>query len=125
MWKVGLIGVVAAFLAMPLKRLKPEFAAMTGLCAGLIIFIFTMAKLSYAINFIKEIVSRLPIANAYLIQLLKMLGVSYASDFSANLCRDCGYQSIAGQIELFAKISIVILSIPGIELFIEVLEKFI
>lgn len=62
---------------------------------------------------------------SYFFQLLKMLGIAYVSEFAANICRDAGQQSIAGMIELFAKISIVVLSIPGLVFLIETLEKFI
>ena len=54
-----------------------------------------------------------------------MLGVAYIAEFSSSICRDAGQQSIAGMVELFAKISIVTLSIPGLVFLVETLEQFV
>ncbi len=125
MWKIGIIGIGASFIALILKKEKQEFSMLVALSASLLIFIYALVKVEYAVSFINDILEKMPIPKKYFYQLLKMLGITYAADFSSNICKDAGYQTIAMEIELFAKISIVILSIPGIELFIDVLEKFI
>ena len=54
-----------------------------------------------------------------------MLGVTYVAEFAENICKDAGYQAIAAQIEMFAKLAIVALSIPGLQLFWQVLELYL
>ena len=54
-----------------------------------------------------------------------MLGVAYVAEFASSICKDAGQQSIAGLVELFAKISIVALSIPGIVFLVETLGRFV
>lgn len=44
--------------------------------------------------------------DSYLSILLKIIGITYIADFSSNVCKDAGYSAIAGQIEIFGKISI-------------------
>ena len=51
--------------------------------------------------------------------LLKMLGISYLSEFAASLCRDGGYGSAAGQIELFGRLSILVVSMPVVRALLE------
>ena len=46
------------------------------------------------------------------------------SEFSANLCRDAGYQAVAGQIEMFGKLSILVISMPVLLVLLETLEGF-
>ena len=65
------------------------------------------------------------IEETYYLQLLKMMGVAYVAEFASSICKDAGHQSIAGVVELFAKISIVALSIPGLVFLVETLEQFI
>ena len=72
-----------------------------------------------------EMLDMVAIEESYYFQLLKMLGVAYVAEFASNICRDAGQQSVAGMIELFAKISIVVLSIPGLVFLMETLEKFV
>ena len=40
------------------------------------------------------------------------LGVTYLAEFAAAICKDAGYQTIAGQIEVFARLSILAIGMP-------------
>lgn len=125
MTKVGLIGIAAVFLGMLLKKEKPEFAVLAGVAASVIIFSYALARFSVVITFIEEVWKKLPVEQTFLFQLLKMLGITYAADFSAGICKDSGYEAVGGQIELFAKLSILALSIPGLAYLSDVLESFL
>ena len=58
--------------------------------------------------FVDSIKSQLPVDSRYIGLVVKMVGITYVSEFAANLCRDSGYSAIAGQIEMFAKPSILV-----------------
>ena len=55
--------------------------------------------------------------------LLKITGITYLSEFAGNICRDAGYQALAGQVELFAKILIMALGIPVVLALLETIES--
>lgn len=117
--------MVAAILATFIKKERAELSMMIGIVTGIIIFYFIIAQISLVIGFLMELLDMVTIEETYFTQLLKMLGVAYASEFAASICKDAGQQSIAGMIELFAKLSIVALSIPGLVFLVETLEQFI
>lgn len=96
-----------------------------GMIAGMIIFYFVLTQISVVIRFITDLLDMVAIEETYYFQLLKMIGVAYVAEFASSICRDAGQQSIAGMIELFAKISIVALSIPGFAFLVETLELFV
>lgn len=100
-------------------------AILIGIAAGLIIFYFVLSQISVVIGFLSEMLEMVSIEETYFTQLLKMLGVAYSAEFASTICKDAGYQSIAGMIELFAKLSIVALSIPGLIFLVETLEQFV
>lgn len=116
---------MAAILAVFIKKERGELALMIGIGAGLVIFYYVLSQLSVVIGFLSEILDMVAIEESYFAQLLKMLGVAYASEFASTICKDAGQQSIAGMIELFAKLSIVALSIPGLMFLVETLEQFV
>ena len=124
-FKVGIIGVVAAILAVFIKKERAELAMLMGIGTGVIIFYFVISQISIVIGFLSELINMVSIEESYFSQLVKMLGVAYVSEFAATICKDAGQQSIAGMIELFAKLSIVVLSIPGLMFLVETLEKFV
>ena len=125
MVKIGLIGIAAIFLAAPLRKDKGEFSMLIVLVAGMLIFVYALARMQTILTFLKELIDRLPIDEAYLTPLFKMLGITYVADFAANFSRESGYSSLAGQMELFAKLSIIALSIPELMYLVDVLENFL
>ena len=96
-----------------------------GMAAGMIIFYYVLTQISVVVRFITEMVDMVAIEENYYLQLLKMLGVAYVAEFASSICKDAGQQSVASMVELFAKISIVVLSIPGLVFLVETLEQFV
>ena len=125
MVKIGLIGIAAIFLAAPLRKDKGEFSMLIVLVAGMLVFVYALARMQTILTFLKELIDRLLIDDAYLTPLFNMLGITYVADFAANFSRESGYSSLAGQMELFAKLSIIALSIPELMYLVDVLENFL
>ena len=96
-----------------------------GMVTGIIIFYYVLTQISVVVSFITELLDMVAIEENYYMQLLKMLGVAYVAEFASSICKDAGQQSIAGMVELFAKISIVALSIPGMVFLVETLGQFV
>lgn len=111
------------FLALLLKKEKGELALLVGIAASVLIFGYTLSRISFILDFLRELMDTLPVDPALLKALLKMLGITYVADFSASVCREAGYGSVAGQMELFAKLSIVALSIPELWVLLRLIEQ--
>lgn len=125
MLKIGLVAVAAVFIALPLRRDKGEFTLLIGLVASILIFLYALDKLQMIADFLSGLMDRLPIENSYLTALFKMLGIIYIADFTSSICREAGFGSIGNQIEIFAKLSIVALSIPVLVYLVDVVEGFL
>ena len=111
MWKVSLIAVTAVILCIMIKKYRPELSSLLSITAGIIIFFYSLACISSVLSFVRSLIELLPIDDFYIYELIKMLGVTYAAEFAENICKDAGYQAVACQIEIFAKLTIVIMSI--------------
>ena len=57
--------------------------------------------------------------------LISIVACIYVAEFATDICRESGYQAIAGQIEIFAKLSILLISMPVLMGFIETLGAFL
>lgn len=125
MIKIAVVGVAAVLLAMQFKEIKPQFAVYVVFGAGILIFFYAFGKLSEIVSAVGEISEHAAIEETYLEILLKMLGISYVSEFAASLCRDGGYGSVAGQIELFGRLSILLVSMPVILSLLELLGRLL
>lgn len=98
---------------------------MIGIVTGIVIFFYILSQLSVLTGFLENILAKIELEEGYYYQLIKMLGVAYVAEFASSICKDAGHQSIAGMIELFAKLSIVTLSVPGLLFLVETLEMFL
>ena len=54
-----------------------------------------------------------------------MIGITYVGQFSAGICKDAGYGAVASQIEVFAKLYIMVLSIPVLLALMEAIHGFL
>lgn len=125
MVKIGLAGIAAAFLGMYLRKERPEIGTLIGIIAGVLIFSYAVAEIEVIVGFVEKIMGYLPVKQEYLWAILKMLGIAYVAEFASTICKDSGYSSIAGQIEIFARLSIVVLSLPGLSYLLDVVEELL
>ena len=110
--RIVMLGMTGVLLGLFLKGTRPEYSVYLSLAAGILIFFYMTDKLSYLFSSVMKIQDYLPVDIEYLTTLLKIIGITYIGQFGAGLCKDAGYSSIAGQIELFSKLSILALSMP-------------
>lgn len=125
MVKVAVFAFVAVFLALAFKKEKNELALLIAVAASILILGYVLAKIQLIVDFLGTLAEYLPVEKSFLTALLKMLGITYLADFAASICREAGYGSIAGQLELFAKISIIALSIPELTCLVGMIEKLL
>jgi stage III sporulation protein AD len=116
---------VAVILATLIKKEKAEISLLIGISATVIIFLYVLSQIKVVISFVSGMIDMISLEETYYIQLLKMLGVAYVAEFASAICKDSGHNAISGMIELFAKLSIVALSIPGIVFLVETIGDFI
>lgn len=124
MIQVGLIGIFGVLLAVQLKQEKAEVAIYLCVAVSLIFFVGMTGYLEKLVKTLQEIAGFLPIDHSYIATLLKMLGITYLSEFASGICKDAGYQSIAMQIEMFGKLTILVLSLPILLALLRTIQEF-
>lgn len=123
--QVGILGVIGILFAVQLKQEKSEVAVYLCIVISLIIFVGIVDNLEQLVDTIREIGSYIQIDSSYILTLIKMLGITYLAEFSSGLCKDAGYQSIATQIEMFGKLTILVLSLPILLALLRTIQEFL
>lgn len=123
--RVSILGLIGMFLAIFFKNGKQEYGTYICLITGVIIFAYVVSAITEVKQVITGINSYLTVGNIYMETLFKMVGVTYLSEFSSNICKDAGFGAIAGQIEVFGKLSVLILSLPVILSLLDTLNGFL
>lgn len=125
MLKVCMLGVAGVLLAIQFKSGKTEYGIYISVALSLIIFFGVFDYLETMIDMIKGIGTYIDLDDSYISILLKMLGITYVADFSAGICKDAGYQTIAGQIEIFGKLAVMVLSMPVLYALLNTIRDFL
>ena len=115
MIQAGMIGVIGAMLAIQLKGSKAEYGIYVSVAVSLGIFVRT----------VKELIAYAHLETSYFSVILKMVGITYIAEFASGICKDAGYQTIAGQIETFAKLTILALGMPVLTALLETVREFL
>ena len=110
--KIGILGVAGVMLALQFKSNRPEYGLYLGAAICLIIFSFSVKGLGMLLSKIQELEQYLKGSGGYLGFLFKAVGITYVCEFCASICRDAGYGAVAGQIEIFGKLSVLLMGIP-------------
>ncbi|MBR5127001.1 MAG: stage III sporulation protein AD [Roseburia sp.] len=123
--KIGIIGVAGVLLATFLKKEKSEYSMLISMGVCILIFSFLIHKMQVVLAFVERLESMLSIDSSYIALILKMIGIAYVAGFAMDVCKDAGYGAIGSQIETFAKISILVVSLPVLLTFLEVIGSIL
>lgn len=123
--QIAVIGVMGALLAVQFKNGKSEYGIFISIVLSVFVFFCILGRVEVILSVIRKISQTIGIKSSYLIFLLKMLGVAYVAEFASSICKDAGYQTIASQIEIFSKITILALSMPVLQALLETIQLFL
>lgn len=123
--QAGIIGVIGTVLAVQLKSGKNEYAVYAGMAVSLVLFSFIIERLGSLVRMVEQLSGYIKIDAGYFSTMMKMIGITYISQFSADICKDAGYQTIAGQIEIFGKLTILALGMPVLLALLETIQEFL
>ena len=92
---------------------------------AMVAFSFVAEKLSVIMDGLAAIQDCLPLKAGYIQTLMKIIGITYIAEFASDLCKDAGYQTIAGQIQIFGKLSVLAVSIPVLTALLDTIQTFL
>lgn len=105
-------GIIAVMLAVIFKKEREVFSVYINIMACIVILIWGLSKLEIIIDAINKLQSHIQISKSYVSILIKIIGITYVTEFSASICKDSGYHAIGEQIELVGKLSILAIGMP-------------
>ncbi|MBP3487833.1 MAG: stage III sporulation protein AD [Roseburia sp.] len=123
--KIAILGIAGVLIALPLKREKSEYSTFIAMVVCICIFVYLLTKVETILNFVEELKSVIVVDGRYIGLVVKMVGITYVAEFATNICKDAGYAAIGSQIEIFAKLSILVVSVPVLGAFLETIGSFL
>lgn len=121
--KTALIAAASVIVIEIVKRSRPELVPPAVLCASIILLSLILSALRTGLDYLSDIYSSIEYGKTYLPIIVKVLAVSYVTEFAASLCDDAGEKAIASKVELGGKIAIFITAAPVFSSLLKLLSE--
>lgn len=121
-FKIIGVGLITSITVLIVKQVKPEVAVVIGMAGGIVMILMVVDSLTTVISSFSSILQGSGLSGGVFSTVLKIIGVGYITEFSANLCVDAGSSSIADKILLSGKIIILVISMPIVSKIIEIIS---
>ena len=109
---VAAVAVIAAFLAVMLRRTHPEQGMAVSLVAGILLLIAVLSTVAPLVSDITDLLEKSGLTGEYTRILFKALGVCLVTQLAADACRDAGEQGLAAKAEFAGKLMLLTLALP-------------
>ena len=115
MFTVGVLGIIIVILALQLKNIKSEYSVVIMIVGCVIIFFYSISGIIKVVEILKKKINDTGINDEQIIILLKIMGISYIAEFVSDIAKDSGYSALSNQIQIYGKITILVVSVPILE----------
>lgn len=114
------IALTGAILSLTVKQYKQELSLCIGIITGIILLISICNGLSGIFTEAQNIIEKSGVKTEYLTAIIKIVGIGFITQFSAEVCRDAGQNAIASKLEIAGKILILTFTLPLISDFLDI-----
>ena len=119
------ISAIIAVLSISLKKYSPEYSMLMIIMNGIFLIFNILKMLNPVLSEIKRLSENLGIFSEHIFILLKVLAISFLTQFSSDTCIDAGQTSLASKIELAGKVLILEASLPLLKEVINIIVSLV
>jgi len=113
--KTLIVCLVAALLALVLKKTNPEMALLLAVAVVVAVLLLLVERVAAVTTFLREIAESVSIPIAWFRPLLKAVPIALASRLGTELCRDAGQSAMAAIVEMTGAFGVLLVILPLFE----------
>ena len=121
MLQISAVCVLAALLALLLKKSGPETALLVTLAAITAAFLFLAGFLGELTDFLAELSDAAGVGQELLLPLYKTIGIALVVRVGSSLCRDAGESALASVVETAGTLCALLVAVPLFRLVLRML----
>ena len=124
MVQIAVLGVVTVLIALQFRNQKAEYELLVCLGGILLIMGFAINKLGGILHNIRQMQNYIGLDESYYQILIKIIGITYLSEFASDICKETGHASVGSFVELAGKLSIMAISLPIVLALLDTIRMF-
>lgn len=110
--QIVLLAMIGTSIAALLKSVRPELSVVAGVITGVAVLLAVVGELTGLFDAIRALAAEYGLDDGYLGVLIKIVGIAYAAQFGADVCRDAGEAGTAAKVELAGRVLILACALP-------------
>ena len=122
---LAIVAVAAALMALNFKSFKSEYGIFISIGVSILAMGAVLSQLDYLIEIVETIRAYIGLDNVYILTVLKIIGITYVAEFASDVCKDCGYSSMANQVQVVCKLTVLMISMPILMALLETIDKIL
>ena len=124
MLQIAGVALLSLGVLLFLRELRPSFASPARLAVTLLLF---AAALMLYVPVLERIEGLFSVSEAadYAAPLLRAAGIALICEITAGICRDLGENTVAGGVQLFGKLEILVLCLPLVDDVLEIAKELL
>ena len=119
------IAIISLGAIILLRQYKPEFAFGVSIAVGILLFVTVLGEIKDIFSEIKNWLSLSTIEAENYSVLFRCFGICVVTKITVQTCMDCKESSLASKVDLFGKISILVLALPLFSELLEIVQELI
>lgn len=105
-------GIVAAVLALLLRRQSPQISLLISVGAGVVLLLTVIREMVLTADEVQAILTAGGIRGEYIMILLKTVGICYLTEFTCDTVTEAGLVSLSTNISFVGKITVLVTALP-------------
>lgn len=105
-------GIVAAVLALLLRRQSPQISLLISVGAGVVLLLTVIREMVLTADEVQAILTSGGISGEYIMILLKTVGICYLTEFTCDTVTEAGLLSLSTNISFVGKITVLVTALP-------------
>ena len=118
--KIAAVGVVCSLVVVYLKNSDSQLAGLATVASGVLLLILTVGYAADFLSLLTSLVDYAQTGGQVVKIVIKILGISYLVEFTADVIDDMGLKSVSDKVVLAGKILIITAAFPVIENLIKI-----
>ena len=118
--KIAAVGVVCSLVVVYLKNSDSQLAGLATVASGVLLLILTVGYAAEFLSLLTSLGDYAQTGGQVVKIVIKILGISYLVEFTADVIDDMGLKSVSDKVVLAGKILIITAAFPVIENLIKI-----
>lgn len=121
--KISILCIIGVILIHMLRQGKSEYAGFISIGICIILLLYSARDMEAVFTVMKEMKSACGNYEPYFVILVKMIGITFISDFTMGICKEAGLVAVAGTVDMITRVLLCIVGLPVIEIVISMISE--